>query len=363
VTIQNRIIRSEEQYQRHTLRLKELEQKRDGLGVSAAPNGQIQDNFLSKITEIEQKRQILSDEIVTRETEAGETARALKEAENSLSTSRENRARIQALYGASQETQSKTIRLIQEKFDMTPEDLINALPRIDDFSEDMLEQKRHQRQQLFQQREALGPVNLQAETEADELEKQLSNLLNEKNDLIAAVEELRAGIKELNTEARLRLNNTFTRVNAHFQNLFKRLFVGGAAHLALIESDDPLEAGLEIFAQPPGKTLQALSLMSGGEQTMTSIALIFAMFLTNPAPICVLDEIDAPLDDANVDKVCDLLEEIAETTKTRFLIVTHHRLTMARMDRIYGVTMAEKGVSQLISLDMQQRFSFLEEAA
>ncbi|MCB1721062.1 MAG: AAA family ATPase, partial [Alphaproteobacteria bacterium] len=206
-------------------------------------------------------------------------------------------------------------------------------------------------------------VNLRAEEEAAELEKEAGGLIHERNDLVQAIEELRSGIQKINTEARERLLAAFEHVNAHFQGLFVRLFGGGQAHLALVESDDPLNSGLEIFAQPPGKALQSLSLLSGGEQTMASIALIFAMFLTNPSPICVLDEIDAPLDDANVDRVCDLLEEIAERGETRFLVITHHRLTMARMHRLYGVTMAEKGVSQLVSVDLQQSFDFLEEAA
>ena len=158
----------------------------------------------------------------------------------------------------------------------------------------------------------------------------------------------------------------FEHVNAHFKTLFTQLFGGGKAHLALVETpegtSDPLGAGLEIYAQPPGKTLQSLSLLSGGEQTLASIALIFAMFLTNPSPICVLDEIDAPLDDANVERVCNLLDEIAAKGLTRFLIITHHRLTMARMDRLYGVTMSEKGISQLVSVDLQQSFEFLEAA-
>jgi chromosome segregation protein len=206
-------------------------------------------------------------------------------------------------------------------------------------------------------------VNLRADDEAQELEKEVGGLLSERNDLVQAIEELRAGIQKINKEARERLLIAFDHVNGHFQRLFMTLFGGGQAHLALVDSDDPLQSGLEIFAQPPGKSLQSLSLLSGGEQTMASIALIFAMFLTNPSPICVLDEIDAPLDDANVDRVCDLLDEIAERGETRFLIITHHRLTMARMDRLYGVTMAERGVSQLVSVDLQQSFEFLEEAA
>jgi chromosome segregation protein len=204
---------------------------------------------------------------------------------------------------------------------------------------------------------------LRADTEAQELEVEVTQMLNERNDLTQAIEELRTAINKINVEARERLKIAFDTVNAHFQSLFKRLFGGGEAHLALVDDDDPLGAGLEIFAQPPGKSLQSLSLLSGGEQTMASIALIFAMFLTNPSPICVLDEIDAPLDDANVDRVCDLLDDIAARGETRFIVITHHRLTMARMDRLYGVTMAERGVSQLVSVDLQQSFGFLDEAA
>ena len=163
-------------------------------------------------------------------------------------------------------------------------------------------------------------------------------------------------------EARDRLKAAFEHVNGHFQRLFTQLFGGGKAHLALIDAEDPLGAGLEIYAQPPGKTLQSLSLLSGGEQALASISLVFAMFLTNPSPICVLDEIDAPLDDANVDRVCHLLEEIAARGETRFLVITHHRMTMARMNRLFGVTMAERGVSQLVSVDLQQSFEFLEAA-
>ena len=363
ITLQNRIIRGEEHLTKQEERSKEIIQKLKDLEVQPEQPEQNKDTYLTKISELEGERNVLADKLATKETESAETAKALKEAESALGTSRENRARIQALLEAANATQQNIVSRIQERFETSPKGLLDQIGQVEEYSDNSLEQKREQKQELLRSREAIGPVNLQAEQEAEALEKDLGGLLHEKNDLIEAVDELRGGIRKLNIEARERLNIAFEHVNAHFQNLFKRLFVGGNAHLSLIDSDDPLEAGLEIFAQPPGKALQALSLMSGGEQTMASIALIFAMFLTNPAPICVLDEIDAPLDDANVDKVCDLLEEISETTKTRFLIVTHHRLTMARMDRIYGVTMAEKGVSQLISLDMQQSFSFLEEAA
>ncbi len=181
----------------------------------------------------------------------------------------------------------------------------------------------------------------------------MQSLDDQRRDLIEAIGKLRRGIAELNREGRERLLASFADVDRHFRELFMRLFGGGRAHLALTDSDDPLEAGLEIMASPPGKRLQVLSLLSGGEQALTALALIFAVFLTNPAPICVLDEVDAPLDDANVDRFCGLLSEMAEGG-TRFLVITHHRMTMARMDRLFGVTMAERGVSQLVSVDLQR---------
>jgi len=200
----------------------------------------------------------------------------------------------------------------------------------------------------------MGPVNLRAESELTELEEKIDTMKTEREDLLAAIARLRQGISSLNREGRERLLAAFEKVNAHFQDLFVRLFGGGRAHLTLTESDDPLTAGLEIMASPPGKKLQVMSLLSGGEQALTAVALLFAVFLTNPAPICILDEVDAPLDDANVDRFCSLLDHIAHSGQTRFLCVTHHRMTMARMDRLFGVTMGERGVSQLVSVDLGQ---------
>ena len=250
---------------------------------------------------------------------------------------------------------------IDEHFGMSPEEL-SAEAALDPEDLPSLDDLKQRKDADVRSRDLIGPVNLRADIEAEELEKELGGILNERQDLQEAIDELRGGIHKLNKEARERLQTAFDHVNAHFREMFTRLFDGGKAHLALIESDDPLEAGLEIYAQPPGKTLQSLSLLSGGEQTLTAIALIFAMFLTNPAPICVLDEVDAPLDDANVDRVCDLLEEFADRGETRFILITHHRLTMARMDRLYGVTMTEKGISQLVSVDLNQQLDFLEAA-
>jgi chromosome segregation protein len=207
---------------------------------------------------------------------------------------------------------------------------------------------------LERQRDAIGAVNLRAEEEAGEHAARLALMQTERADLTGAIARLRQGIDELNSEGRERLTAAFDIINEHFKTLFSALFEGGQAELRLVESEDPLEAGLEIYACPPGKRLAAMSLMSGGEQALTAAALIFAVFLAQPAPICVLDEVDAPLDDANVDRFCNMLDEMARRTQTRFIAITHNPVTMARMNRLFGVTMAERGVSQLVSVDLRQ---------
>ena len=216
-------------------------------------------------------------------------------------------------------------------------------------------------EKLRRDRERLGAVNLRAEEELREVETQHTSLTTERDDLVEAIKKLRTGIQSLNREARERLLTSFETVNAHFKRLFTELFGGGEAALHLIESDDPLEAGLEIIAKPPGKKPQTLSLLSGGEQALTALALIFAVFLTNPSPICVLDEVDAPLDDHNVERFCNLLHEMTSSTETRFIIITHNPITMARMNRLFGVTMAERGVSQLVSVDLEDAVKILDQ--
>jgi chromosome segregation protein len=196
-------------------------------------------------------------------------------------------------------------------------------------------------------------VNLTAERESVEVQEKLDIMVKDRDDLIAAIAKLRAGIQSLNREGRLRLSEAFERVNGYFQELFTSLFGGGTAQLTFVESDDPLEAGLEIIAKPPGKKPTTMTLLSGGEQALTAMSLIFAVFLTNPAPICVLDEVDAPLDDANVERFCTLLDSMCARTETRFLVITHNPITMSRVDRLFGVTMAERGVSQLVSVDLK----------
>ena len=364
VNLQNRIIRSRERLKELETREEQLVEKQEELENAPKTMGSEREDLLARISELETKRNEDADRLAAVENELSDTSRALKEAESVLAEAREARASAQATASAGQEQLDEIASNIVEQFNMSPEALITEtnlsigedqeLPAIDPIKE--------KKEKLVRSRDLIGAVNLRAEQEANELEQEVGGVLDERNDLVQAITELREGIEKLNVEARERLMTAFDHVNGHFQRLFQQLYGGGNAHLALIESEDPLDSGLEIFAQPPGKTLQSLSLLSGGEQTLASIALIFAMFLTNPSPICVLDEIDAPLDDANVDRVCDLLEEIAERGETRFLVITHHRLTMARMDRLYGVTMAERGVSQLVSVDLNQQMDFLEAA-
>lgn len=228
----------------------------------------------------------------------------------------------------------------------------------EDLSDAAEDRARRKAERLAREREEMGPVNLRAETELAELDERVTTLVREREEIGAAIAKLRGSIGHLNREARERLRATFDQVDREFRALFTRLFGGGRAHLALVGSEDPLEGGLEIYAEPPGKKLSALSLLSGGEQALTALSLIFAVFRCHPAPVCVLDEVDAPLDDANVERLCDLLDVMSRPEEgemaggTRFLIITHHALTMARMHRLFGVTMQERGVSRLLSVDL-----------
>lgn len=361
ISLQNRSIRAREQLKNFGARKESLETKLAELQTQPKEQGIDKEALLSRIADMEKERTYAANKLAECEAEVETTSKALKEAEKILGDAREKRAHALATHSAQKDQFEELERSIEARLEIRPCDLVqHAAVDMMNYQHGDIENLKKQQDKNIKDRDSMGPVNLQADEEATSLEKEFSQLIHEKNDLVLAIEELRGGIQKINKEARARLSAAFEHVNMHFQTLFVRLFGGGKAHLALIESDDPLNAGLEIFAQPPGKALQSLSLLSGGEQTLTSIALIFAMFLTNPSPICVLDEIDAPLDDANVDRVCDLLEEIAERGETRFLIITHHRLTMARMDRLYGVTMSEKGVSQLVSVDLQRSFEFTD---
>jgi chromosome segregation protein len=311
-----------------------------------------QRNLLLEQTNMcERKRNHAADELAEAEsllTAADSTARR---ADLQLAESRETQVRAEAQFEQATRECDAVAAAIGEALECAPEAILDKIG-VDSDSILDAEALELRLDRLKRERDNMGPVNLRAESEAETLEEQVQSMRSEREELLAAISRLRQGIAALNREGRERLRAAFTSVNEHFQDLFVRLFGGGRAYLTLTENDDPLEAGLEIMASPPGKKLQVLSLLSGGEQALTALSLLFAVFLTNPAPICVLDEIDAPLDDANVDRVCSLLAEIAAPGRVRFLVVTHHRMTMSRVDRLFGVTMGERGVSQLVSVDL-----------
>jgi len=311
------------------------------------------DDLMEAIEGAEARRGVAAEALAVAEAALREAAMAEREAERLAGEARESKARAEARLDAAREAVALAAERIAEEDDRTPQELLASLNTDPDKMPDA-EALDNDVQRLKRQREALGAVNLRAEEDAKTVDAEYTALATEKTDLEEAVKKLRAGIAGLNKEGRERLLTAFEQVNANFSTLFTHLFGGGEARLVLVESDDPLEAGLEIMCQPPGKRLATLSLLSGGEQTLTALALIFGVFLANPAPICVLDEVDAPLDDANVTRFCDMLDEMTRRTETRFLVITHHAVTMARMDRLFGVTMVEQGVSQLVSVDLKR---------
>ena len=363
VNLQNRAIRSKERIKQLEEREVQLQEKLAELQNKPEALVEARLHLLDSLASLENAKNAASDRLAEAERDLDVTNKALKEAEQLLMEVREARAHAQATMEAAAGSIEIIRQSIHDQFACTPEELWEKSEMTTEkLNAEPIDRLRGKRDRLIRERDGMGPVNLRADVETQEVEQQLTTIIQERNDLTQAIEELRQGIQKLNKEARERLMAAFTTVNEHFKVLFTQLFGGGAAHLAFIESEDPLEAALEIFAQPPGKSLQSLSLLSGGEKTLASTALLFAMFMTNPAPICVLDEIDAPLDDANVDRVCTALEAMAAKGTTRFVVITHHRMTMARMNRLYGVTMQERGVSQLVSVDLQQKLDFLEAA-
>ena len=342
----------------------ELTQRLDKLGAEAerladmpsllAAEGE---KLRSALKSAEEARRVAGDQLAQGEAELKRRQTTLTEARARLAEAREARARIEAQLEAARGRQADQARRIRETLGCAPDACLEVAGLHDAEGGERpslptLAEIERRIERLKADRERLGGVNLRAEEELASLAESFESTSAEKADLEAAIARLRQGIGKLNAEGRRRLLAAFDEVNGHFKRLFTTLFGGGTAELKLVESDDPLEAGLELIARPPGKKPQVLSLLSGGEQALTAMALIFAVFLTNPSPICVLDEVDAPLDEANVDRFCTLLEEMAASTDTRFLIITHHPLTMARVDRLFGVTMAERGVSQLVSVDL-----------
>lgn len=339
-------------------RVTDMDKRADALGAEAAKLADIPGQLARQRAEAEARQATLREQLAEVEAQERTAEAALREAEAALSAIRERVATArEARAGAVARSENAEMRRIEmgrlsgERFECPPP-LLPQKAGFDSASvgDAAAESAAHDR--LIADRERLGPVNLVAADELAELDTEREKSAAEIEELQQAVNRLRGSIGNLNREGRVRLLAAFEAVNGHFQRLFTTLFNGGQAHLELVDSDDPLEAGLEIMAQPPGKRLGTLTLLSGGEQALTAVALIFGLFLTNPAPICVLDEVDAPLDDANIERFCDLLDRMTRETKTRYLIVTHNAVTMARMHRLFGVTMIERGVSRLVSVDL-----------
>ncbi|MEL6369976.1 MAG: chromosome segregation protein SMC [Pseudomonadota bacterium] len=310
--------------------------------------------LLDQVANAETTRNEAADALATATTHAQQTDHAAKAADAASSEARELRARFEAQAESAIARVEEATALAMETCNANPEALLEIAEIKDEANLPAKEDVERKLERYKRERENLGGVNLRADEELTEIAERLEEITVEREDCEAAIRKLRSAIGSLNREARERLNAAFETVNNNFQSLFTRLFNGGQAELRLIDSDDVLEAGLEIFASPPGKKLASMSLMSGGEQALTATALIFAVFMANPAPVCVLDEVDAPLDDANTDRFCRLLNEMVQQTETRFIIITHHALSMSRMDRLFGVTMIERGVSQLVSVDLNR---------
>lgn len=341
-------------------RVTELKAEREELESAPAVFAEKRRALLDEIENAQAARRAAADALAAAENLMAETDRAARASLEALSAAREATARAEERMQGAQRRLEDTEREIRDMLEVEPQGVAalaeiapdTELPPVGEIEADL--------ERLRRDRERLGAVNLRAEEELREVETQHGSLTTERDDLVEAIKRLRQGIQSLNKEARERLLTSFEIVNTHFKRLFTELFGGGEAALHLIESDDPLEAGLEIIAKPPGKKPQSLSLLSGGEQALTAMALIFAVFLTNPSPICVLDEVDAPLDDHNVERFCTLLHEMTRDTETRFIIITHNPITMSHMNRLYGVTMAERGVSQLVSVDLEGAVQILD---
>ena len=318
--------------------------------IIAVKKGQLMQN----ISDTESKKQELSDGLFSAEEGHQKVNKELKAFEQKMMSARENKARSGATLEGLQNRKKDIINALKNNLNIDEKNLLDSsdlkntenLPNVVE-QEDKLDAKKNER-------ERLGAVNLRADEETKQYKITINKMEEDREDLVSAISKLRSSINELNQKGRERLLDAFEKVNRKFNDVYTKLFNGGIAKLELIESDDPLDAGLEMLASPPGKRLQSITLLSGGEQALTALSLIFAVFLTNPSPICVLDEVDAPLDDANVTRFCALLDELTKITETKFIIITHHALTMSKMDRLYGITMPEKGVSQLVSVDLQK---------
>jgi len=345
------------------LKEREIKLNNDLLELRSMPNTiSSEKTRLQKLIDDNKKEYgMIANELQQQEQAANEINKKLKLEEVRLNELREEKIRLEGAVDTINETIKQLGTQVRERlgielsglFDLAQVNPNKGLAEIDSLERRL--------ERLIAEQERLGGVNLLAEEEAQDLEQKVSSIKNDQGDLLAAISKLREAIDSLNTEGRQRLLAAYGVVNENFQKLFVQLFGGGKAYLKFTDETDPLQAGLEIYASPPGKKLQNLNLLSGGEQALTALSLLFAVFLSNPAPICVLDEVDAPLDDTNVDRFCTLVEEISKTSSTKFLVITHHRMTMARVNRLFGVTMPEQGVSQLVSVDLEKAIEIREQ--
>ena len=299
----------------------------------------------------------IENELIEAEKKYNAINQNLKEIQLKLSDLKENKARSEATIEGIENRKRDLLHSIKNELDIASEASILPQSDLSDISPENLptiEIQSQKAEKIKKKRDSLGSVNLRADEETKKYETEIKKMEDDRADLYSAIVKLKTSIDELNQKGRERLLEAFTKVNRKFNEVYTKLFNGGTAKIELVNSDDPLEAGLEMYVSPPGKRLQSITLLSGGEQALTALSLVFAVFLVNPSPICVLDEVDAPLDDANVTRFCNLLDELTKMTKTKFIIITHHALTMSRMHRLFGVTMAEQGVSQLVSVDLQK---------
>jgi chromosome segregation protein len=312
---------------------------------------------LQNLENTKKRNEEIENELMKAEEKYNTINQNIKEIQIKLSELKENKARNEATIEGIQNRKEDLLYSVKSELNIVNENEILPQSDLNQISSDNLPSLVTQSQKverIKKQRESLGSVNLRADEETKKYEAEIKKMEDDRADLYSAIVKLKTSIDELNQKGRERLLEAFTKVNRKFNEVYTKLFNGGTAKIELVDSDDPLEAGLEMYVSPPGKRLQSITLLSGGEQALTALSLVFAVFLVNPSPVCVLDEVDAPLDDANVTRFCSLLDELTKITKTRFIIITHHALTMSRMHRLYGVTMAEQGVSQLVSVDLQR---------
>ena len=344
------ILKLNERKEKLKIELNENQKNPEKIATSKGQNLQNLENTKKRNQEIEQ-------ELATAEKKYNLINTNLKEIQLKLTDLKENKARSEATIEGIENRKKDLMYSVRNELNIENETLLLAQSDLGDLSGSSLpniDEQTTKVEKIKKQRELLGSVNLRADEETQKYENEIKRMEDDRADLYSAIVKLKASIDELNQKGRERLLEAFTKVNRKFNEVYTKLFNGGSAKIELVDSEDPLEAGLEMFVSPPGKRLQSITLLSGGEQALTALSLVFAVFLVNPSPICVLDEVDAPLDDANVTRFCSLLDELTKITKTKFLIITHHPLTMSRMHRLYGVTMAEQGVSQLVAVDLQK---------